>query len=387
MISKILNAVIVSGVLFCFSINSYGQKVRTHYEKLKKIQEEINSVKKVIAANKEKESSLTFLLTNLDLDIDVKHSLIQKLRKEQKQKEKEIKTIERRLHSTEKDLKKLTEIMGKRLVYFYKYGRLKDIELLLSAHSINQGLLWVEYQKRLTGNDYRNYLKIKKKKASIAQIKNLLTKELKKKRTLIKELLSEKKALKTKKSQRQAVLASIRKDTQLFRQQLAAKERARAEMTQLITNIENTPTETPLLPPNTPFAEMQGRMIWPTKGKIVAKFGRFKHPQLKTVTENIGIDIEAKIGTAVQVVAGGRVTRITWQRGMGNIIIVKHYGGFYTVYTHLKEILVNEAQNVQMGDVIGNVGESGSLEGPRLHFEVWKGTEKLNPEKWLAVRS
>ena len=136
--------------------------------------------------------------------------------------------------------------------------------------------------------------------------------------------------------------------------------------------------------PGTLFSELRGGMIWPTEGRIVTRFGKVKHPELKTITENIGIEIEAPEGSPVQVVASGKITKITWQRGRGNIVIVSHYGGYYTVYTHLEEILVDLLEDVEPGQVIGSVGESGSLKGPVLHFEVWKGTTKLNPENWLA---
>ncbi len=364
-------------------------RVDDHYDKLKRIQQEVSRVQHELAENKKKESSVLFVLTNLDLDIDLTQSLIQRLKKEQKQKEREIRGLEQKLKSTEAELQRLLEIMAKRLVHFYKYGRIKDIELLLTARSLNQGLLWLEYEKRLTEHDKRNYLKIKEKKAQIAEDKKLLTEELKRKKALIAEKVAEEKKLKARKKERQTLLASIRRDTELFRQQLAEKKRAQAEISRLIASLERERLRKsqPLGAPDTAFDALQGRMMWPVQGRIVSRFGRFKHPELKTVTENIGIDIEAPAGTPVKVVASGRVTVITWQRGRGNIVIVKHYGGYYTVYTHLKEILVNEAQDVQMGEVIGTVGESGSLEGPRLHFEVYRGTEVLNPERWLAVRT
>jgi murein DD-endopeptidase MepM/ murein hydrolase activator NlpD len=128
-------------------------------------------------------------------------------------------------------------------------------------------------------------------------------------------------------------------------------------------------------------------MLWPVAGKIIARFGQYRHPELKTVTENIGIDIQAGAGNPVKVVASGRVTVITWQRGRGNIVIVSHYGGYYTVYTHLQEIQVDLQEEVSMGQVIGTVGESGSLKGPMLHFEIWRGEEKLDPEVWLGKQT
>ena len=72
-------------------------------------------------------------------------------------------------------------------------------------------------------------------------------------------------------------------------------------------------------------------MIWPTKGYIINHFGRQKHPQWNTITENIGIDIKAEFGEQVHAVANGIVTAITWQRGRGNIIIINNLDGFFSV--------------------------------------------------------
>ncbi|MFQ5863779.1 MAG: murein hydrolase activator EnvC family protein [bacterium] len=359
-------------------------KIERHHEKLRKIREEIRTVEREIAASEKKETSVLHFLTNLDLEIDLTQSLIHSLKKEEKRKAKQIATLEEKLKTAQDELKRLKELFSKRLVYFYKYGRLKDVELLLTAQSLNQGLLWIEYEKRLSQHDYRSYLKIKEKQAQIARDRDLLTIELEEKRRLLEEKLREEKKLKAKKTERQKFLQSIRKNTDFLRQQLAEKERAAAEIRRLILQLEEAPTQTPLLRPSTPFSELSGQMIWPTQGEIITRFGKFMHPELKTVTENIGIDIRAPAGTPVHAVASGRVTAITWQRGRGNIIIVSHYGGYYTVYTHLEEILVNFLEEVEMGQVIGTVGESGSLKGPLLHFEVWKGTEKLNPEIWLT---
>ncbi|MFQ5823378.1 MAG: murein hydrolase activator EnvC family protein [bacterium] len=385
MFSKLLFLFLFVGC-FIFTIHTTnGQnKIERHHERLRKIREEIRAVERKIAVSEKKETSVLHFLANLDLEIDLTQSLIQNLKREGKKKANQILKIEKKLKSTQEELQRLKEFFGKRLVYFYKYGRLKDIELLLTAGSVNQGLLWLEYQKRLSQHDYRNYLKIKEKQAKIARDKDLRTIELEEKRKLLDEKLKEEKKLKAKKAERQKFLQSIRRNTDLLRQQLTEKERAADEIRKLILKLEETPSQTPLLRPSIPFSELKNQMIWPTQGNIITRFGKYTHPNLKTVTKNIGIDIQAPAGSPVQVVASGRVTAITWQRGRGNIIIVSHYGGYYTVYTHLEKILVNLLEEVDMRQVIGTVGESGSLRGPLLHFEIWKGTQNLNPELWLV---
>ncbi len=371
-----------------FAAHGYSQaKAQKHHETLRKIRNEIREVEKEIAANQKKESSVLYVLNNLDLEIDLTHSLIQSVKKELREREKQIARIERNLVTTGDEVHRLKDVLGKRLVYFYKHGRLKDIELLLTSQSINQGMLWLEYQKRLSEHDYRNYIKIREKQAQITHDRDLLTIELAERRKLLDEKLKEDKKLQVKKNERETVLSSIRNDTDLLRQQMADKKRAADGIRNIILQLERAPKASPLPPPSTPFAQLQGRMIWPASGKIIARFGQYRHPELKTVTENIGIDIQAGAGSPVKVVAGGRVTVITWQRGRGNIVIVSHYGGYYTVYTHLEEIQVDLDDEVQMGQNIGTVGESGSLKGPMLHFEIWQGEDKLDPEAWLGKQT
>lgn len=363
---------------------SAQNRIERHHDKLKKIRNEIRAVEKEIEATKKDETSVLYVLTNLDLDIDVTQSYIQNLKRQQKKKERQISSIESNLRTTQGELERLKEIFRKRLVYIYKYGRFKDIELLLTAKSFNDGLLWLEYQKRLSENDYRNYLKIKEKQARIARDRSLLSIELEQKRQLLRDKINEEAKLKSKKKERQKVLTSIRKNMDLLRLRLAEKEKEAEERRQLIAKLEREKKETPLTKPETLFTQLQGRLLWPTQGRIVSRFGRFKHPELKTVTENIGVEIQAAAGSPVQAVASGKVTAITWQRGRGNIVIISHYGGYYTVYTHLEVPLVDLLQEVEVGQVIGRVGESGSLQGPVLHFEIWQGTQVLNPEDWLA---
>ncbi|MEK9138510.1 MAG: M23 family metallopeptidase, partial [Bacteroidota bacterium] len=131
------------------------------------------------------------------------------------------------------------------------------------------------------------------------------------------------------------------------------------------------------------FEMKRGKLRWPvSEGSVVAHFGNQRHPTLKTITQNTGIDIAVKAGTPVTAVAEGEVATIWWLPSYGNIIIIDHYNGYRTVYSHLAEIRVTQGQKVKEGDGIGTSGEA--LDGQRLHFELWKDRDKQNPELWLS---
>ncbi len=131
------------------------------------------------------------------------------------------------------------------------------------------------------------------------------------------------------------------------------------------------------------FGALKGRLPWPTEGKIVTGFGAQVHPRFGTRTFRNGVDIEAAVGREVLAVHGGHVIYTGWFKGYGNLIIVDHGNDYYTLYAHIAEIEAKEGDDVRQGQRIGTVGDTGSLAGPRLYFEVRYQGRPQDPEQWL----
>jgi len=125
-----------------------------------------------------------------------------------------------------------------------------------------------------------------------------------------------------------------------------------------------------------------GDLVWPTVGEIVRPFGTWKDKRGLKLT-NPGIDIKAVYGSKVISAAAGRVIYVSWLRGYGQFIIIDHGQKYYTLYANLSSIMVEIGDEVKAGQSIAFVGDSGSLEGARLHFEVRREKEQLNPVDWL----
>jgi murein hydrolase activator len=131
------------------------------------------------------------------------------------------------------------------------------------------------------------------------------------------------------------------------------------------------------------FGNLRGRLPWPTEGRIVTGFGAQVHPRFGTRTFRNGVDIEAVVGREVTAVHAGHVVYTGWFKGYGNLIIVDHGNEYYTLYAHIAGIEAKEGEDVRQGQRIGTVGETGSLAGPRLYFEVRYQGRPLDPEQWL----
>ena len=121
-------------------------------------------------------------------------------------------------------------------------------------------------------------------------------------------------------------------------------------------------------------------MRWPVKGKIISEYGA-KPNGLK----NEGINIAVPEGTGVRAAESGVVAYAGNElKGYGNLVLIRHEGGWVTAYAHAKELFVKRGDIVRRGDVIAKAGQTGSVSSPQLHFEVRKGATAMDPLKFLA---
>lgn len=131
------------------------------------------------------------------------------------------------------------------------------------------------------------------------------------------------------------------------------------------------------------FPALKGRLAMPVAGTITQGFGRSVHPRFKTVVVNRGINIAATMGAPIRVVAPGVVDYVNWLPGYGKCIIVNHGNSWYTLYAHCSQIFPAVSATVQSGEVIAEVGDTGSLDGTQLYFEIRHGKTPVDPTPWF----
>ena len=98
-----------------------------------------------------------------------------------------------------------------------------------------------------------------------------------------------------------------------------------------------------------------------------------------------GIDIANKTGTAVKATLDGDVLKCGRSLVYGKYIIIRHSGGYQSLYAHLDKYLVRKGQNVSQGEIIGELGNTGRSTGPHLHFSIYKNQKPVDPVKQLSM--
>jgi len=131
--------------------------------------------------------------------------------------------------------------------------------------------------------------------------------------------------------------------------------------------------ETSALKPSVNFS-------WPVQGPVISAFG----PKIQG-GNNDGINIAAPKGSPVLAAAGGIVVYAgNEMKGFGNLVLIRHEGGWVTAYAHLDRMMVSRDTVVAPGDMIGTVGSTGGVSSPQLHFEIRHEGKPVDPQKVIG---
>jgi murein DD-endopeptidase MepM/ murein hydrolase activator NlpD len=130
-----------------------------------------------------------------------------------------------------------------------------------------------------------------------------------------------------------------------------------------------------------PAEQMINSFRWPVKGRVISKFG-----SKPGGARNEGINIAVPEGTSVRAADGGVVAYAGNElKGYGNLVLIRHDGGWVTAYAHNRQLFVKRGDTVRRGDVIAKAGQTGSVESPQLHFELRKGATAVDPLRYLTA--
>jgi septal ring factor EnvC (AmiA/AmiB activator) len=131
------------------------------------------------------------------------------------------------------------------------------------------------------------------------------------------------------------------------------------------------------------FAALRGQLPLPVEGTVEVGFGKLVNPKFNTVTIQKGWDIRGAKGSPVRAVADGQVVHAGWLRGYGNVLILDHGDGFHTLLAHLDSFSRAVGESVRAGEPIAELGDSGSLKGDYLYFEIRQDGEAVDPSAWV----
>jgi len=373
----------------------YDEELRYQNDAINKMKSEIEELSSKLRKTNIIETTTSKRIINLDEELALINKLIQSLKKEEDATKNKINILKKDIKKKENELNTMRDRYEQRVVNTYLKGRVSDLEKVLSSTSWRQAIYRTQYLKiissieqKMTNEIEHLLLMINKDKL---KLESLLRQSISLKRDKQKQMSS----LRKMRIKREKELTRIRQDKSALANYLQEKAAGVKQLETIIKKVledkvrferEDRIRQQQEALKTKEFNFLKGQLPWPTEGRVISKFGKQWNAQLKTTTDNPGIDIKGQPGSPIRSTVSGVVTTVTYIRGYGTTIIIDHGGGFYTVYSHVTNIQTHVDSEVRSGDVIAYMGDSGSINGSKLHFEVWGKGQKLDPEKWLVKK-
>ena len=355
--------------------------LKDEQKELKSLKAKIAKQEKLISSVGKKENRLLGKLKKIDNQIKLRDRELKIYQWNFQINKKKLSKLEKNLNKNKKELGAQKIILGKRFRQIYKEGPVFSLKLAFSSENISDLLQRIKYLELIATHDaklltdFNNYLvTLKDEKQALLAVKAKLVGL--KKMALVK----------------QGEFQKVRKDKKHFLKKIKKKKQlgiqTRKELLRASNNLNDLIKKllTKLVSgTGLDISDKKGRLSMPLKGKVLNKFGRQKDRQLGSFIVHNGINIKAKTGMSVHSIFDGKVLYTGELDGYGNLVIIGHGKDYHSLYGHLDSIAVKKNQVVKIGETIGLSGDTGSLVGETLYFEMRKKGEPIEPVRWFKV--
>lgn len=402
MVKNLLHILFFLSLLGFLSFGQTNNEIFEQNEQLKKIKDEITRLEQQLGEKEKEELESLSILEKINEQSLLLNKLINKLQREEEQKEMEISRLNLQIQDVETRIEYLKNEYAKYVKWIYKNGKESYLNFIFNSESIKQALLRYKYLSSITEKNEKVLTELSEQKVELSGLTERLSVEVVEKERFVEQKKTEKNTLLKRKNEKLTLVESLKNDQSAIEESIRKKQQAEIQIKNLITklieeererqakireaklkNEKNITVADYNYDSFENFAQLRGRLNWPiTQGNIYRKFGENINEKLNTVTLNYGIDIKTSEKSEVLAVAEGIVSAIDWIPGYGSVVIITHRDNYRTVYGHLTDIFINEGEKVIGGASLGKV--SDSFEGRIMHFEIWNERNYQNPETWLT---
>lgn len=353
-------------------------------ERLKALRQEIEAKRKKAEDLGGEEKSALAEIRHLEEGLGLTKRILRKLDQREGALAWELSATQSALDDAVGRLEWRKEELAKTLRQMYVRGRYRSLEVLFSSKSFPNLLERFRFLGAVAKRNRQILREVDEERGRIDETRRVLLRRSEDLEDLKREKKQEQGRIELDVGRRTRLLRGIQTEKSKYERMAAESERAAAELEALIARMEAESRRRAAGPGD--FEARKGDLRPPVAGEVVVAFGKHRHPKFGTVTFSNGVDYRAKLGEPVIAVAAAEVEHISWLTGYGQCVILSHGDGYYTLYAHLSEVGIEVRQRVSEGERIASVGETGSLIGPCLHFEVRRGRQALNPAEWVRSR-
>ncbi|MDY0311882.1 MAG: peptidoglycan DD-metalloendopeptidase family protein [Desulfobacterales bacterium] len=362
-------------------------RMQTLRRQARDIEDQITERKADVAQIGRQEQAVISDLDAVEQQLGKTRSALADLRREQATLRQAMDETDRTVTGLEADIQQVRDMAARRLTALYKLNWLGRVQVLAAAGTVHDFLIREKALRRVLAADEAILERFHHQRRRLETLVADQARQQQRMAALETELQARLKAFDAEQARRNDLLARVRDRKALTLAAIDALQKAATRLDETMRRFKAPSAEKPVetVFGDTPFHARKGLLKMPVSGKIIHLFGPYHNRRFNVTNVRSGIDIRAEMGAQIRAVHGGRVRFADWFNGYGNLMIIDHGNAYYTVYAHLEEMLKPTGASVEAGDVIATVGDTGSLEGPLLYFEVRHHGNPIDPMLWLKT--
>jgi septal ring factor EnvC (AmiA/AmiB activator) len=354
--------------------------IDTKEAELRQVRTRIEAIRKQIHADAERRDALSGQLKQADLEIQSARERLSSVRGRRIESEQKLAGLRNEQAERQRAVADEREELGAELTVAYMNGRQEQLNLLLNQRdpaAIGRMMAYYGYFGRARAERITS---ITEHLAHLELLGESIAAETARLRELEAENQRDVKALAGARERRAQTLAEVQAKLRTRNDQLAKLQSDAQALEKLVEQLRRAIEEFPELAEQ-PFQKVKGKLPWPVKGSLLAKYGQLRAGgPLKWQ----GVVIAAERGTQVRSPYYGRVVYADWLPGLGLLIVLDHGGGYMSLYGHDEQVYRRVGDRVAPGDALAAVGEAAGLGRPGLYLEIRKGKQTLDPQEWLG---
>jgi septal ring factor EnvC (AmiA/AmiB activator) len=349
---------------------------------LKQVRGRIDSIRRAIHADAERRDALAGQLKEAELKIQSARERLYDVRAQRIASENRLADLKAEQQTTNKRIDAEREALGAEVRVAYMNGKQEQLKLLLNQQDPAQLGRMMAYYGYFGRARAERITAISEHLAHLELLAEGIAKETDQLRALEEGQARDVKALAGARDQRARTLARVQSKIRTRNDELAKLQREAQALEKLVEELRRAIEEFPELAEQ-PFQRVKGKLPWPVKGSLLARFGQLRAGgPLKWQ----GLVIAAERGTQVRSPYYGRVVYADWLPGLGLLVVLDHGGGYMSLYGHNEQVYRRVGDRVAPGDALAAVGDAAGLGKPGLYFEIRKGRQALDPGTWLSKR-
>lgn len=367
-------------------------------EELKGINKEIREKKLLLNKNRKVETQVSGELEIIGKNLMKKEASLTSLVHELKRAESVLQKTRQEIEKAKWDAEQKKQQIKQRLSSLYKAGEIGGVRVFFSSESFPQMTENIRYMKAVLNHDNGLFVEYNSRIERLKSLKSLLEGDFERKERIRVSIETKKQEIEADKKNKAAFLMKLREDKKTYLTSLRNLEANARRLQAMVERLEAKSRKGytgkkekkpilggPSLPPlsDKGFGAQKGRLSLPAKGEIVGGFGRHKHPEFNSYTVSNGISIAAPQGADVHSVYDGQVIFADYFKGYGNMVIVDHGGGFFSLYAHAARIVKKVGATISRNEVVATVGDVDSSRGPTLYFEIRYQGKPVDPSPWF----